>query len=50
MNNKTIKVISGDNLIKIASRNNTTVTDIVNLNKLKSKRLASGQKIILPGT
>ena len=49
-NSKTIKVIPGDNLIKIASRNNTTVTDIVNLNKLKSKRLAIGQKIILPGT
>jgi N-acetylmuramoyl-L-alanine amidase len=49
-NNKAIKVISGDNLVKIANRHNTSVSEIIKVNKLKSKKLAIGQKIILPGT
>ena len=43
-------VKSGDSLYSIASKNNTTVAKIKELNDLTSNNLSVGQKLILPGT
>ena len=40
----------GDTLYSIASKNNTTVTKIKELNDLTSNNLSVGQKLILPGS
>jgi len=41
-------VKSGDNLWKIARKNDTHVKDIIKLNKLKGNKLKLGQKLIIP--
>ena len=46
----TYTVQSGDTLYKIADRYNTTVSDIMKLNRLTSNLLSIGQKIIIPST
>ena len=43
-------VKKGDTLYSIASKNNTTVTKIKELNDLTSNNLSVGQKLILPGS
>ena len=45
---KTYIVKAGDNLYKIAGENNTTVTDIINLNELPTTNLSIGQVLYLP--
>ena len=41
-------IVKGDNLYNIASRYNTTIKDIMNLNNLKSTNLSIGQKLRIP--
>lgn len=47
-NSKSYTVKSGDTLYKIAQNNDTTVTDIVNLNNLPTTNLSIGQILQLP--
>jgi LysM repeat protein len=42
-------VVSGDSLYKIANRFNTSVSEILNLNKLSSSNLSIGQILKIPG-
>ena len=42
-------VVSGDSLYKIANRFNTSVSEIINLNKLSSNNLSIGQILKIPG-
>ena len=45
---KTYTVQVGDTLYKIARENNTTVTEIINLNELPTTNLSIGQVLYLP--
>ena len=45
---KTHVVKAGDSLYKIAGENNTTVTEIINLNELPTTNLSIGQVLYLP--
>ena len=45
---KTYVVKAGDTLYKIAQEYGTTVTDIVNLNDLKTTNLSIGQVLLIP--
>ena len=45
---KTYTVKSGDTLYSIARKYNTTVSDLINRNNLKTSNLSIGQKLIIP--
>ena len=47
-NEKTYTVKSGDTLYSIARKYNTTVSDLINRNNLKTSNLSIGQKLIIP--
>ena len=47
-NEKTYTVKSGDTLYSIARKYNTTVSDLINRNNLKTSNLSVGQELIIP--
>lgn len=47
-NNNYYIVVSGDNLYSIARKNNTTVSELIQLNNLSSSNLSIGQRLKLP--
>ena len=45
---KTYTVKSGDTLYSIARKYNTTVSELINRNNLKTSNLSIGQELIIP--